>query len=86
MTKNRGYLKGIPMPMMTRMGTPGAGNHSGSSFPMKENPSGFESDVLGRPYGFDRLHVVDATVLPSIPATTITFTIMANAHRIASEC
>ena len=84
-TKNRKYLKGFPLPMMTKMGTPGAGNHSGSSFPMKDKPYGFESDTLGRPYGFERLHVVDATVLPSIPATTITFTIMANAHRIASE-
>jgi choline dehydrogenase-like flavoprotein len=26
--------------------------------------------------------VVDSSVLPSIPATTITFTVMANAHRI----
>jgi choline dehydrogenase-like flavoprotein len=86
MTKNRKYLKGIPMPLMTRVGSPGAGNHSGSSFPMKDTPGEFESDTLGRPYGFDRLHVVDASVLPSIPATTITFTIMANAHRIASEC
>jgi choline dehydrogenase-like flavoprotein len=29
-----------------------------------------------------RVHVVDASVLPSVPATTITYTIMANAHRI----
>jgi choline dehydrogenase-like flavoprotein len=28
------------------------------------------------------VHAVDATVLPSIPATTITLTVMANAHRI----
>jgi hypothetical protein len=29
-----------------------------------------------------RVHAVDATVLPSIPATTITFSAMANAFRI----
>jgi choline dehydrogenase-like flavoprotein len=86
MTRNRKYLRGFPMYMMIGLGLPGAGNHSGSSFPMKEKPYGFESDLLGRPYGFERLHVVDATVLPSIPATTITFTIMANAYRIAGEC
>ncbi len=86
LTKNRKYLKGFPMPKMTRLGVTGAGNHSGSSFPMNEKPSGFESDILGRPYGFEKLHIVDATVLPSIPSTTITFTIMANAHRIAGEC
>jgi choline dehydrogenase-like flavoprotein len=28
--------------------------------------------------------VVDSTVFPSIPATTITLSVMANAHRIAS--
>jgi len=27
---------------------------------------------------------VDATVFPTIPSTTITYTVMANAHRIAS--
>jgi choline dehydrogenase-like flavoprotein len=41
--------------------------------------------VLGRPVGFERVSAVDAAVLPSIPATTITLTVMANAHRIASE-
>jgi choline dehydrogenase-like flavoprotein len=28
---------------------------------------------------------VDASVLPTVPATTITFSVMANAHRIASQ-
>ena len=51
---------------------------------MRANPGAFESDVLGRPAGFQRVHAVDSTVLPSIPATTVTFTVMANAHRIAS--
>jgi choline dehydrogenase-like flavoprotein len=27
---------------------------------------------------------VDASVLPDVPATTITFSVMANAHRIGS--
>jgi len=53
---------------------------------MKSNPSNFESDYLGRPYGFQKVHVVDATIFPSIPATSITLTAMANAHRIASLC
>jgi len=42
----------------------------------------FETDTSGRPAGWRRVHAVDATVLPSIPATTITLTVMANAHRI----
>ncbi|MGH7981149.1 MAG: GMC oxidoreductase [Limisphaerales bacterium] len=52
---------------------------------MRPQPSGFETDCLGRPHGWSRLHVVDASVLPSVPATTITFSVMANAHRIGSE-
>ena len=60
--------------------------HTGGSFPMRAQPARFESDRWGRPAGFERVHVVDATVFPSIPAGPITFTVMANAQRIASEC
>jgi len=31
------------------------------------------------------VHLLDASVFPSIPATTITLTVMANAHRIATQ-
>ncbi len=51
---------------------------------MRAEPGEFECDRLGRPTGFSRVHVVDATVLLNIPATTITLSVMANAHRIAS--
>jgi choline dehydrogenase-like flavoprotein len=43
------------------------------------------SDLLGRPNGFQRIHVVDSSVLPSIAPGPITFTVMANAMRIAEE-
>ena len=39
----------------------------------------------GRLKGQKRTYIVDASVLPTIPAPTITFSVMANAHRIASE-
>ena len=51
---------------------------------MAERPAAGQSDLLGRPQGAGRVHIVDASVLPAIPATTITFGVMANAHRIAS--
>jgi choline dehydrogenase-like flavoprotein len=51
---------------------------------MSANPTGFESDLLGRPAGLKRIHLVDSSVLPTIPATTITYTVMANAHRIGT--
>ena len=34
---------------------------------------------------WNRIHLVDGAVFPSVPATTFTLTVMANAHRIASE-
>ena len=74
----------LPLLPLMREGEPGRGFHTGSSFPMSAEPTGFESDLLGRPAGLSRIHVVDSSVLPSIPATTITFTVMANAHRIGT--
>jgi hypothetical protein len=63
----------------------GRGNHLGGTFPMARRPHGLQSDVLGRPGGLERVHLVDGSVLPTIPATTVTFSIMANAHRIGHE-
>jgi choline dehydrogenase-like flavoprotein len=63
----------------------GRGNHLGGTFPMARQPRGLQSDVLGRPGGLQRVHLVDGSVLPTIPATTVTFSIMANAHRIGHE-
>lgn len=75
----------IPVRPMLNIGLPGEGRHAGGSFPMRATPGPGECDVLGRPYGFTNVHVVDATVFPTIPASTITFTAMANAQRIASQ-
>jgi choline dehydrogenase-like flavoprotein len=52
---------------------------------MRAQPGEFESDRLGRPHGWSRVHAVDASVFPSVPATTITLPVMANAHRIGWE-
>jgi choline dehydrogenase-like flavoprotein len=73
-----------PVWPMLQITPPGRGFHSGGTFPMRAAPGPFESDVLGRPYGWERVHAVDSTVFPSIPSTTITFSIMANAHRIGT--
>jgi choline dehydrogenase-like flavoprotein len=75
----------LPLPMLLQLGKPGRGFHSGGSFPMSANPKPFEADVWGRPAGWQRVHAVDATVLPTIPATPITLAVMANAHRIGWE-
>jgi choline dehydrogenase-like flavoprotein len=74
------------MPIATLMHVPKPGHnaHSGGSFPMRENPGELETDRLGRPKGFRKVHVVDASIFPSMPATTVVLALMANAHRIAS--
>ncbi len=85
MLKQSRRLGGIVLPPMLQLAEPGRGFHCGGSIPMRENPKPFESDCLGRPHGWTRVHAVDATVLPGAPATTITFSVMANAHRIGWE-
>ena len=61
---------------------PGKSYHLGSSLPMKASPQAFETDSEGRLFGYRRVHVVDSSVLPSIPASNPTFAVMANAYRI----
>ena len=81
--ENGGRMGASPIPFGFRKGLPGSGVHVGGSFPMRRHPTGFQSDVLGRPAGLTRVHVVDSTVFPTLPAAPPTLTIMANAFRIA---
>ncbi len=77
-------LRALPAWPLLRIAGAGRGFHSGGSFPMRAEPGELECDLLGRPAGWSRIHVVDSTTFPSVPSTTITLTVMANAHRIAS--
>jgi choline dehydrogenase-like flavoprotein len=78
-------LRMFPLTFLARHPHPGGG-HNGGTFPMRLKPEGpFESDLLGRPTGLSRVHLVDSSVFPSVPATTIGLTIMANAYRIGSN-
>jgi hypothetical protein len=83
---NKGVrFKTIFIPPMIKPANPGSGTHCGASFPMRRTPTDlFDTDVLGRPFGWSRVFVVDSTVLPSIPGTTLALTVMANAYRIGS--
>ena len=74
----------IFVPVGGRSGAHGSSFHTGATIPMVRDPGPGESDILGRPKGYSRVHVVDSSVMPAIPASTITFSVMANAHRIAS--
>jgi len=82
--RHRRHLRALAVSPLLEICAPGRGYHSGGSFPMAREPQAFESDRWGRPSGFERVHAVDATVFPSVPAGPITFTVVANAHRIGS--
>ena len=75
----------VPLTPLLRPGGLGTSFHCGGSFPMRQSPGAGETDILGRPAGLRRTHIVDASIFPTVPASTITFSVMANSHRIASE-
>lgn len=77
-------LKAMAMTPLIQHSKPGRGFHIGASFPMRRDRMPCSSDLLARPFGFERVHLVDASALPSIPATTVTFAVMAHAHRVAT--
>jgi choline dehydrogenase-like flavoprotein len=70
----------FPLKIFCKKLEPGSGVHYGGWLEM-----GVRSDLLGRPFGTKNIHVVDSSVLPTIPAGPITFSIMANALRITSS-
>lgn len=77
-----------PIPIAARLSGPGKSYHFGGSFPHVSgapSPRRLETDLLGRPAEWRRVHLIDASVFPSVAATTFTLTVMANAHRIATE-
>jgi choline dehydrogenase-like flavoprotein len=80
------YLDLWPALPATYFAGPGKSYHFGGTFPHRADADAerFSSDRLGRVAGWERVHVVDGAVLPSVAATTFTLTVMANAHRIAS--
>jgi ferredoxin len=75
-----------PLLPMLRLSAPGKSYHWGGSFPhAADRPVTFSSDRLGRVGPWERTHLVDASVFTTVPAMTFGLTVMANAHRIATE-
>ena len=63
----------------------GASLHYGASMPNGGTDSSASTDLLGRPRGFQNVHIIDSSVLPEIPGTPTTFIAMANALRIVGN-
>ena len=80
-----------PVSFAVRLAGPAKSYHFGGTFPhvapARPKPAHglLPSDRLGRVRPLTRVHLVDGSVLPTLPSTTFTLTVMANAHRIASE-
>lgn len=75
---------GLPV---LRLSGPGKSYHFGGSLPhvaREPREGALETDVLGRTAEWRRIHIVDGAVLPTVPSTTFTLSVMANAHRIAT--
>jgi ferredoxin len=82
--RHRSHLKAVPISALMNVTEPGRSTHSGGAFAMRERPGRLETDRFGRPMGLERVHIIDASTFPEMPATTVTLTVMANAHRIGS--
>jgi choline dehydrogenase-like flavoprotein len=71
-------------PALCQYPEPGSSMHYAGTLPMKERPAGrYQADGFGRLPGSGRVRVADGAALTALPSKNHTFTIMANAMRIA---
>jgi len=75
---------GVIPPFPIKLIPPGRSFHTGGSFPMGGDHPVYSSDILGRPAGLKRVHIVDSANFPTVAGSSIAFTIMANADRIVN--
>ncbi len=68
---------------MTHIRPMGASVHYTGTMPMTSDGGPGTVDAQGRARGFENLWIADGATFPSLPAKNLTFTLMANASRIA---
>ena len=71
--------------LMTRIRPMGSSVHYSGTLPMASGNQELTTDRTGRCRPFQNLIIADGSTLPSLPAKNLTFTLMANATRMASE-
>jgi choline dehydrogenase-like flavoprotein len=69
---------------IARHAGPGQGIHYAGTLPHAARPSRYQLHPDGRLEGTRGVYVCDGSCFPHLPARNLTFTIMANAHRIAT--
>ncbi|MBL8177559.1 MAG: GMC family oxidoreductase [Bryobacterales bacterium] len=70
---------------MAKHRNPGEGIHYAGTLPMAASPGPYQLDTAGRLQGTRNVYVCDGACLPRLPAKNHTYTVMANAHRIATS-
>jgi choline dehydrogenase-like flavoprotein len=63
----------------------GASVHYSGTIPMSDGKRDFTATPWGKSNDFPNLYFTDGTIFPSLPAKNLTFTLMANAVRIAES-
>jgi len=70
-------------PGMTRIRPKGTSVHYSGTLPMSVSRREYTCDPAGRSHDFENLYIVDGASFPFLPSKNLTFTLMANATRIA---
>jgi len=65
--------------------TLGSGIHYAGTIPMSDTEDLLSVNKEGASYAYPNLHVVDGAAFPSLPSKSITFSLMANAIRVARK-
>ncbi len=70
-------------PGMAHVRPMGASAHYAGTLPMSREKNRFTTSPAGQSYDFENLYLADGSTFPFLPAKNITFSLMANAVRIA---
>ncbi len=77
-------LCAITHPLLVRYAQPGFSIHYAGTLPMVKNPENdYQCDEFGQLYGEPGVYLVDGSLFSYIPAKNFSFTLMANAMKIA---
>ena len=75
----------IVPPSMTYVRPMGASVHYSGTIPMTRNRSDFTASEYCQSHDFENLFIVDGSTFPFLPAKNLTFSLMANAIRVADN-
>jgi choline dehydrogenase-like flavoprotein len=75
----------IVPPFMMHVRPMGASVHYAGTVPMSKHPAPLTTSKYGQSHDFENLYFVDGSTFPVLPAKNLTFSLMANATRIADQ-